>query len=283
MDVIPYKAEMHEWALRQRGEGKRVGLVPTMGALHEGHASLIRAARSECDAVAVSIFVNPTQFAPGEDLEKYPRTFDADCAMCRSLGADLVFAPTAGEMYLPDAETFVVQERLARVLEGASRPTHFRGVLTVVLKLFHIAAPHIAYFGRKDYQQSVVVRRMVADLDVPVEICVLPTVREPDGLAMSSRNRYLDAAERRQAVCLWQALERCLGLFAEGERRSPTLKAAMRARIDSEPSARIDYIEIVNPDTLESVEAAGPGDVALVAVFIGRTRLIDNAILGERS
>ncbi len=283
MDVIPYKAEMHEWALRQRGEGRRVGLVPTMGALHAGHGGLIGAARSECDAVAVSIFVNPTQFAPGEDLGKYPRTFEADCTMCRTLGADVVFAPAADEMYPPDAETFVVQERLSRVLEGASRPTHFRGVLTVVLKLLHVVAPHVAYFGRKDYQQSVVIRRMAADLDVPVEIRVLPTVREQDGLAMSSRNRYLNADERRQAVCLWQALERCAGLFAEGERESGALKAAMRARIDSEPSARIDYVEVVNPDTLEPVGTAEPGDVALVAVFVGKTRLIDNAVLNERS
>ena len=280
MEIFETKAEVHEYSLRQRGEGKSVGLVPTMGALHEGHLSLVRAAREQCDTVIVSIFVNPTQFGPDEDLGKYPRTFKADCDACEALGVDAIFAPAGGEMYLPDAETYVIQERLPAMLEGASRPIHFRGVLTVVLKLFNVAAPHVAYFGRKDYQQSVVVRKMAADLDVPVRIAVLPTVREADGLAMSSRNKYLDAGERRQAVCLHEALELCRTRFAEGERSAEKLKAEMRERIDREPSARIDYVEIVKHDTLEPADSPEPGDVVLIAVHVGRTRLIDNAILG---
>jgi len=280
MEIFETKAEVHEYSLGQRGEGKSVGLVPTMGALHEGHLSLVRAAREECDTVIVSIFVNPTQFGPDEDLGKYPRAFEADRAACEELGVDAIFAPAGGEMYLPDAETYVIQERLPAVLEGASRPIHFRGVLTVVLKLFNAAAPHVAYFGRKDYQQSVIVRKMAADLDVPVRIAVLPTVREADGLAMSSRNKYLDAGERRQAVCLHEALELCRTRFAEGERSAEKLEAEMRERIDREPSARIDYVEIADPDTLEPADSAEPGDVVLLAVHVGRTRLIDNAILG---
>jgi len=280
MEILETKAELHEYSLRQRGEGKSVGLVPTMGALHEGHLSLVRAAREECDTVIVSIFVNPTQFGPDEDLETYPRAFKADRAACEELGVDAIFAPPDGEMYLSDAETYVIQERLPAVLEGAARPIHFRGVLTVVLKLFNVAAPHVAYFGRKDYQQSVVVRKMAADLDVPVRIAVLPTVREADGLAMSSRNKYLDAGERRQAACLHEALELCRTRLDEGERSAEKLKAAMRERIDREPSARIDYVEIVKPDTLEPADSPEPGDVVLIAVHVGRTRLIDNAILG---
>ncbi len=279
MEILETKAEVHEYSLRQRGEGKSVGLVPTMGALHEGHLSLIRGAREDCDVVIVSIFVNPTQFAPGEDLAEYPRTFQADCEACEQLGVDAIFAPPDGEMYLPDADTCVMQDRLATMLEGASRPIFFRGVLTVVLKLLNAAAPHVAYFGRKDYQQSVVVRKMVDDLDVPVRVAVLPTVREPDGLAMSSRNQYLSADERRQALCLHGALELCRERFAAGERSAEALEAAMRERIDSEPSARIDYVEIARPDTLASVETVRPGDVALLAVFVGTTRLIDNAAI----
>jgi len=279
MEIFETKAELHEFSLRERGEGKSVGLVPTMGALHEGHLSLIRAARSGCDTVIVSIFVNPTQFGANEDLGKYPRAFKADCDACEELGVDAIFAPADGEMYLPDAETYVIEERLPAMFEGATRPTHFRGVLTVVLKLFNVAAPHAAYFGQKDYQQGVVVRKMVADLDVPVRIVVLPTVREQDGLAMSSRNKYLDPDERRQAVCLPDALTLCRERFGAGERSAEALKAAMRERIDKEPSARIDYVEIARPDTLERAGTVQAGDVALVAAYVGRTRLIDNAIL----
>ena len=279
MQVFGTKAELHEFSLRERGAGKCVGLVPTMGAVHEGHLSLIRAACAECDTVIVSIFVNPTQFAANEDLGTYPRTFQADCDACEELGVAAIFAPADGEMYLPDAETYVIEERLPVMLEGATRPTHFRGVLTVVLKLFNIAAPDAAYFGQKDYQQSVVIRKMVADLDVPVRVVVLPTVREDDGLAMSSRNKYLDPGERRQAVCLSEALALCRERLAAGERSAAALKAAMRERIDKEPSARIDYVEIAGPDTLVPAEMVQVGDVVLVAVYVGQTRLIDNAIL----
>jgi len=279
MRIVEATSLMRQFSAERRAAGRRLGLVPTMGALHEGHLSLIRRARKDCGAVAVSLFVNPTQFGPAEDLEKYPRTFAADRAACEELGADVLFAPKAEEMYQPDAETFVVQDRLAAVLEGASRPTHFRGVLTVVLKLFNIIAPDVAYFGQKDYQQTVVIRRMVRDLDVPVEIAVLPTVREPDGLAMSSRNRYLSADERRQAVCVYQALELARSRFARGERSAERLLAEMRGRIDKERAARIDYVQVVESDTLRPVEQAKTGDVALAAVFVGTTRLIDNVVL----
>jgi len=279
MDIIKARAEMREYSSRRRAEGKTIGLVPTMGALHEGHLCLIRSARRECGVVVVSLFVNPTQFGPAEDLDKYPRTFDADCAACERSGVDALFAPAPEEMYRPGAETCVVQERLAKMLEGATRPTHFQGVLTVVLKLFNIAAPHVAYFGQKDYQQTVVIRRMAADLDVPVDVSVVPTVRENDGLAMSSRNRYLAPDERRQAACICEALKQCRERFAAGERSAEKLKAVMRRRIDKEPSARLDYVEIAKPETLEPAGTVEPGDVALVAAFIGETRLIDNAIL----
>jgi pantoate--beta-alanine ligase len=279
MEVFEYKAEMHEYSLRHRAEGRSVGLVPTMGALHEGHMALVRKAVDECDAAVVSIFLNPTQFAGGEDYEQYPRTLDEDRRACEEAGVAATFEPAPDEMYLPDADTFVVQERLAGVLEGASRPTHFRGVLTVVLKLFNIVAPHVAYFGQKDYQQGVVVRKMVADLDVPVEIRVAPTVREPDGLAMSSRNRYLDEAERAQAVCVSDALRLCAERFQGGERDTAALKRLMQGRIEREPAARVDYVEIARPETLEPAGRAEAGDVALVAAFVGETRLIDNRVL----
>lgn len=279
MDVIETKAEMHDYSVRRRARGERIGLVPTMGALHDGHLSLVRKAREDCDAVVVSIFVNPTQFAPEEDFARYPQPFGADCEACEKLAVDAVFAPTRDEMYPPDAETYVLQERLASALGGASRPTHFQGVLTVLLKFFNVVAPHVAYFGQKDYQQTVVIRRMVADLDVPVEITIMPTVRERDGLAMSSRNKYLSPDEREQALCLVRALERCRHLFADGERSPGKLKEEMSEQIRREASARIDYVEIVKPDSLDRSESVEVGDVALVAVHVGETRLIDNMIL----
>jgi len=280
MEIFRSKAEMRRHSLEQRATGRTVGLVPTLGALHDGHLRLIRGAREACDVTVVSVFVNPTQFGPGEDLATYPRPFDADREACEALGVDALFAPAEDEMYPPGAETFVVQDRLMTALEGASRPTHFRGVLTVVLKLFHVVAPRVTFLGQKDYQQNVVLRRMVADLDVPVEIRVLPTVREEDGLAMSSRNRYLAPEERRQATCLVDALRGCREAFQGGERDAAELKDAMRRRIDKESSARVDYVEIATPDALEPVERASPGDVALVAAFVGSTRLIDNVVLG---
>jgi len=283
MDIIRAKAVMQQYALEQRAAGRQIGLVPTMGALHEGHLSLVRQARQDGDRVVVSVFVNPTQFAPGEDFDTYPRTFEADCGACEELGVDVLFAPTAAEMYPVDAQTGVVQDRLGALLEGASRPTHFRGVLTVVLKLFHLAVPHQAYFGQKDYQQTVVIRRMVRDLDVPVGVRVMPTVREPDGLAMSSRNRGLSPVERRQAGCLWRALAGCGERFRLGERDPAVLTDAMSAEVRAEPDARLDYVRVVKPDTLEPAALVEPGDVVLFAVYVGETRLIDNLILGEAS
>jgi pantoate--beta-alanine ligase len=279
MQVIERKNDMYQWSLAKRADGRSIGLVPTMGALHEGHLSLIREARSQCDAVVVSVFVNPTQFGPQEDLGTYPRTPEADCSACADLGVDAVFIPSAEEMYAASMETFVGQETLPSGLCGRSRPGHFRGVLTVVLKLLHITAPHQAYFGQKDYQQSVVIRRMVADLDVPVEVVVLPTVREADGLALSSRNRRLTADERRQAVCLFDALTLARKRFESGESSAAALQQVMRERIQREPSARIDYLEIVKPESLQPCETVQFGDVAALAVFIGNVRLIDNMII----
>ena len=262
-----------------RRAGRTVGLVPTMGALHEGHLSLVRAARRETDLVIVTIFVNPTQFGPGEDYEEYSRDLDADVPAAESAGADVVFAPSGEFMYPEGYVTHVIQHGLTEVLCGASRPSHFRGVCTVVAKLFNLTQPDIAYFGRKDFQQSVVIRRMVKDLNFPVEIRVRPIVREPDGLAMSSRNQYLSESERRQAPCLHRALERARELIESGERRSSVLLDAMRAEIGKSPDARADYIEVVAPETLRAVETIAGGAVAVLAVRFPGARLIDNAIL----
>jgi len=267
---------------RARAGGRRIGFVPTMGALHEGHLSLVRAARRENDFVVVSIFVNPTQFGPREDLEKYPRMPDADQRLAAEAGADVTFEPSVEEMYPDGFATHVVQEHLGNVLEGASRPGHFRGVCTVCTKLFNIVQPDAAYFGQKDYQQSVVIRRLVRDLDLPIDVRVMPTVREPDGLAMSSRNRYLDPEQRRQAVCLSRALRLAQQMFQRGERDAALVATAARAEIEKEPLARIDYIALVHPDTLEPVARVAADTVALVAARIGATRLIDNAKLGAK-
>ncbi len=261
--------------------GLSVGLVPTMGALHEGHVSLIRASASECDRTVISIYVNPTQFAPGEDLEHYPRRLDQDCRLAERNGVDLAFCPTDREMYAEGHATYVAQEGLSEVLEGESRPTHFRGVLTVVCKLFHIAPADRAYFGQKDFQQTVVVRRMVRDLSLPVVIRVMPTVREPDGLAMSSRNAYLNEEERCQAVCLYRALSEAAEMYRSGERDPAAARKAMLGTIGSHPLARTDYVEIVDRETLEPVGELTDRAVAVLAVRIGATRLIDNMPLGS--
>ena len=279
MDVIERKHEMRQWSTARRIDGLRIGLVPTMGALHDGHLALLHAARGECDFVVVSIFVNPTQFGADEDLDTYPQTLDADRVACAELGVDAIFLPSADEMYGAGTETFVGQETLTRGLCGASRPEHFRGVLTVVLKLLNIVAPDVAYFGQKDYQQSVVIRRMAADLDLAAEIKVLPTVREADGLAMSSRNRHFTPEQRGQAACLYEALTLCRERFGAGESDAGALTEVMRERIGREPDARIDYVEIVKPESLQPCDTAQFGDVAALAVFIGDTRLIDNMII----
>jgi pantoate--beta-alanine ligase len=261
-----------------RQAGKRVGLVPTMGALHAGHGSLIEQAAKECDYVVVSIFVNPTQFGPNEDFARYPRTFDQDVAYCQRLGADVIFAPTAEQMYPHPQRTWVEVEKLTDGLCGASRPGHFRGVTTVCAKLFNIVTPDVAYFGQKDAQQAVVIRRMVEDLNFPMTIRVCPIVREPDGLAMSSRNRYLSPAERQKAVCLYQALETCRRDFAQGCRAANGLIEHMRGLIEG-AGGRIDYICIVDLETLEPVETITRPTLVAVAVFFGSTRLIDNCVL----
>jgi len=264
-----------------QAEGLSVGLVPTMGALHEGHLSLIRASVSECDRTVISIYVNPTQFAPGEDLDEYPRRFEEDCRLAEENGVDLVFCPADRDMYAEGHATYVVQERLTELLEGESRPTHLRGVLTVVCKLFNIAPADRAYFGQKDFQQTVVVRRMVRDLNLPVTIRVMPTVRESDGLAMSSRNAYLNQEERQQATCLYQALCKALELYGDGQTDAVAARDAMLRIIERRPLARPDYVEIVDRETLEAVEKLSDRAVAVLAVRLGDTRLIDNMPLGS--
>jgi pantoate--beta-alanine ligase len=279
MKIIETVAELRQWSRAQRTTGHLVGLVPTMGALHEGHRSLVHAAKAECGAVAVSIFVNPTQFGPNEDFARYPRTFEADLVLLEAEGVDVVFAPAVEEIYRPGAMTFVEVEGLSGRLDGGSRPGHFRGVATVVAKLFIAAEPDRAYFGQKDAAQVAVLRRMTADLLLPVNIEVCPIVREPDGLAMSSRNRYLSAEERKQALVLRQALNAVEGAANNGERRAAALIALANAEFAAEPGVRLDYVAAVDWATLLPVEIAEPGTLFAVAAWVGTTRLIDNVIL----
>lgn len=266
-----------------RREGKRLGFVPTMGALHEGHLSLVRAAKASCDAVAVSIFVNPTQFGPNEDLAKYPRTFDLDCELLEKEGVELLFAPSVEEMYPPGAVTWVTVEELSGKLDGRSRPGHFRGVTTVVAKLFHVVEPDVAFFGQKDAAQVAIIRRMVRDLNLPVEIAACPIVREADGMAMSSRNAYLDSQQRQQALVLHGSLMRVKRLADQGERTAARLIATAREEFAAEVAVRLDYFEIVNPDSLEPVDDVSHGALVAVAAFVGVTRLIDNILLESPS
>lgn len=262
-----------------RLQGQRLGLVPTMGALHEGHLSLVRAAKAQCDAVTASIFVNPTQFGPTEDLAKYPRQFERDCELLEAEGVEIVFAPSAEEMYPQGAASWVIVEGLSESLDGRSRPGHFRGVTTVVAKLFHITEPDAAFFGQKDAAQLAVIRRMVRDLDFPVEVVACPIVREPDGLAMSSRNAYLSREERERALVLQRSLQRVQQLFQDGVRDSAKLISAGKQVFESEPAVRLDYFEIVDPETLQPVEEIATNALVAVAAYVGSTRLIDNVIL----
>ena len=271
--------QAHAASRSARRCGKRVGLVPTMGALHEGHLSLVRAAKTRCDVVAVSIFVNPTQFGPSEDFSKYPRNFERDQQLLEKEGVDLVFAPSVDEMYPRGAVTYVTVEGLSERLCGRSRPGHFRGVTTVVSKLFHISEPDKAFFGQKDAAQAAVIRRMVRDLNFPVEIVVCPIVREPDGLAMSSRNAYLDPQQRDSALVLYRSLSRVQEMFKAGERQISRLLSAGKEMFVQEPSVRLDYFEIVDPDTLEPVAQIAKPALVAVAAFLGSTRLIDNLVL----
>jgi pantoate--beta-alanine ligase len=258
---------------------KRLGLVPTMGALHEGHLSLVRAAKARCDAVAVSIFVNPTQFGPTEDLSKYPRQFDRDCRLLEKEGVDILFAPPVEEIYPNGAVTWVLVEGLSEKLDGRSRPGHFRGVTTIVAKLFHVLEPETAFFGQKDAAQLAVIRRMVQELNFRVEIVACPIVREPDGLAMSSRNAYLNPEERGRALVLQRSLQRAQQEFQAGERMAAKLISAAKDVMAREPHVALDYLEIVDPDTLDPVERISQTTLVAVAAYVGSTRLIDNIVI----
>ncbi len=260
---------------------KTWGFVPTMGALHEGHLSLVRCARAENHRVAASIYVNPTQFAPTEDLDAYPRQLERDLELLRAEGVDLVFIPSDAEMYPPGFQTYVSVEDITRVLEGASRPTHFRGVATVVAKLFNIVQPTRAYFGQKDAQQAMVIRQMVRDLNFNVDVVVCPIIREPDGLAMSSRNQYLHGETRTAATVLYRALMAVQSAFERGERNAEILRALMRDTIAAEKPARLDYVSIADPVTLQELDTISGSALCSLAVFLGNTRLIDNIILEE--
>lgn len=280
MEIVRTAAELRSWSRAIHATpGQTVGLVPTMGALHAGHASLIRAARAACSHVAVSLFVNPTQFGPGEDFARYPRAFDADCALVERDGVDVLFAPSVEEMYPAGAETFVDVGELGHLLDGQSRPLHFRGVATIVAKLLIAAEPDFAFFGQKDAAQIAVLRRMVADLKFATEIVVCPIVRDADGLALSSRNAYLSAEQRVQALALSSAIRQVEELVARDERRSKILLDAARRIFDQVPGLRIDYIALVDWTTLEPVETAVPGSLFAVAAWVGATRLIDNSII----
>ena len=278
--IIETISDWHSLRNSEQFKNKSIGFVPTMGALHAGHASLIRAAAASCGQVAVSIFVNPTQFGPNEDFARYPRTFDADCALAEADGASVVFTPTVEELYPAGAATFVEVEGLSNRLDGASRPGHFRGVATVVAKLFIAAEPDRAFFGQKDAAQVAVLRRMVADLRLATEIVVCPIVREADGLALSSRNIYLSSAERAQALMLSRAVREVEAMVTAGESRARVLIDAARQAFAAVPAIRVDYVELVDWATLEPVEMAVPGSLFAVAAWVGATRLIDNTILG---
>lgn len=276
MKIIHSIAEVQELARQWRQEKKRVGLVPTMGSFHEGHLSLIRRCRDLADRTVVSIYVNPTQFGPSEDFESYPRDLEHDTLLAQEAGADFIFAPTDQEMYPDGFVSLVRVEKLTERLCGISRPDHFQGVTTVVAKLFNLLQPDIAVFGAKDYQQAVVIQRMVRDLNFPIEIEVAPTVREANGLAKSSRNRYLTPEERAEALIIYQSLRFAESLIRSGERNATDIKLAMQEMIDSVEQSRVDYIEVLHPETLESITEISGDVVIAVAVYIGKTRLIDN-------
>jgi len=265
-----------------RSQGKKIGLVPTMGALHIGHISLIEAAVRQCDFVIVSIFVNPTQFGPGEDFEKYPRPLDADLEICKKAGVDVVFAPTQEQMYGAENLTWINVEKLTEQLCGQSRPVHFRGVTTVCAKLFNIVEPDIAFFGQKDGQQAIVIKRMVADLNMPLEIAICPTIREPDGLAVSSRNKYLTKQQKKDATLIYKSLQKCRQMIDARATDSETIIAEMRKILNQAPSIKIEYISIVDAETLQTTDLIARQVLAAVAVRIGSARLIDNILVDAK-
>lgn len=262
-----------------RSQGKKIGFIPTMGALHTGHISLIEAAKQQTDFVVVSIFVNPTQFGPGEDFQKYPRPFEQDLEICRQHGVDVVFAPAPAEMYPGENLTWVTVEKLSEPLCGQFRPGHFRGVATVCAKLFNIVQPDVAFFGQKDAQQAVVIKRMVADLNMPLEIVVCPTVREPDGLAMSSRNRYLNQNQRKDAAYIYKSLQKCQQMIKASVTDARQIISEMRKILSQIPSAKIEYVSIVDAETLQSLDRIAGKILAAVAIRIGSARLIDNILV----
>ncbi len=278
LEAIP---DLRRWLRDQRDGGRSIGLVPTMGYLHEGHLRLVDVARRRADVVVMSIFVNPLQFGPNEDFAKYPRDLGRDRTLASDRGVDVLFVPAVKAMYPPGAETRVVPGPTADRWEGAARPGHFAGVLTVVAKLLHLVEPDVACFGRKDVQQAVLIGQMVRDLDWPVEIVVAPTVREPDGLALSSRNAYLDPEERRQAIGLSAALRAVHEAWRDGQSSAEALDSTIRRRLAMSPGFRVEYIAIVEPSTLAPVTTAEPDTIVAIAARLGRTRLIDNIVLGE--
>ena len=281
MDLITSLAEMKAYSRWARSEGKKLALVPTMGGLHDGHLSLVGRAKEECDAVVVSVFVNPTQFSLEEDLARYPRDLAGDVATLSSLRVDVLFSPSGVDMYPQGFETFVAPGSLAAPLEGACRPCHFRGVATVVLKLFNIVGPDVAYFGQKDFQQTLVVQRLIEDLNLDVRLIVCPIAREPDGLARSSRNAYLSASERQAASVLRRSLRRAQELYGAGETKAGRILEEMQKVLATEPQAKVDYVALVEPTRLQPIALVTPGSVALVAARIGAVRLIDNTVLGS--
>jgi pantoate--beta-alanine ligase len=279
MEVAKTIESIRDLVKAARGGGKKIGLVPTMGALHVGHVSLIEAARHDCDFVVVSIFVNPTQFGPGEDFEKYPRPLEADLKICRKAGVDAVFAPAPEVMYPGENLTWVTVEKLTEPLCGRSRPGHFRGVTTVCAKLFNIVGPDVAYFGQKDAQQAITIKRMVHDLNMPLKIVVCPTVREPSGLAVSSRNQYLSEQKKKDAAKIFQSLEKCREMIAAGVTDPRQVIVEMRNVLKQVPSIEIEYVSIVDAETLETIEEIGGRVLVAVAVRLGSTRLIDNILV----
>ena len=279
MQVAETTKSVRELVKAARDRGQKIGFVPTMGALHVGHILLIEAAVKQCDFVVVSIFVNPTQFCPGEDLEKYPRPLDADLEICRESGVDVVFTPTTQQMYGKNNQTWVTVEKLTEPLCGKFRPGHFRGVTTVCAKLFNIVAPDLAYFGQKDAQQAIVIKKMVADLNMPLQIVICPTVRHQDGLAVSSRNQYLTEQQRKDATLIYRALQKCQEMIDSGATDTKSVIAEMRQILDKPPAINIEYASIVDAETLQPVDPIEGKILAALAVKIGNARLIDNILL----
>ena len=282
MEIIRTVREMQRWALEEKRKGRFIGFVPTMGCLHEGHLSLVKLARSRSDLVVLSIFVNPIQFLPGEDFSRYPRPVERDESLCLESGVDVLFYPDSAQMYAPDHSVIIEETLLSRGLCGATRSGHFKGVTTVVAKLFNIVIPDVAVFGQKDAQQLRVIQRMIRDLNIPVEIIPGPIVREPDVLAMSSRNRYLTPAERQDALCLRRALDHVEKCIQEGERDVETLRKELAGVLDRVPAVRVEYIEFVDDETLQPVKRVERLVLVALAIRIGLTRLIDNTVLMTR-